>query len=52
MEKANSKETILQTTSSIEEAVQFIDSLSVKGSETVPNDARGIEALIDEKYSE
>lgn len=39
------------STMDIEEAMKFVESLSVKGKEKVPNDARGIEALIEEKYS-
>ena len=35
---------------SMEEALAFVDTLSLKGQRPVPKDETGIEALINEKY--
>ena len=35
---------------SMEEALAFVETLSLKGKKTVPADENGIEALITEKY--
>ena len=37
-------------TRSLNEAMTFVDTLSVKGKTSVPADENGIEALINEKY--
>lgn len=37
---------------SMQEAVNFVSTLSRKGKKNVPADERGIEALIDSKYYE
>ena len=37
-------------TRSLNEAMAFVDTLSIKGKTTVPADENGIEALINEKY--
>ena len=37
-------------TGSMNEAMAFVDTLSVKGKTSVPTDENGIEALINEKY--
>ena len=37
-------------TRSLNEAMTFVDTLSVKGKASVPADENGIEALINEKY--
>ena len=37
-------------TRSLNEAMAFVDTLSVKGHASVPADENGIEALINEKY--
>ena len=37
-------------TRSLNEAMTFVDTLSIKGKASVPADENGIEALINEKY--
>ena len=37
-------------TKSMEEALAFVRTLSVKGGDPVPEDENGIETLINEKY--
>lgn len=38
------------TTKKLEEAMSFVKTLSVIGDQKVPDDERGIEALVNEKY--
>jgi len=47
---ATDKASAIETTD-MEKAMAFIQTLSVSGTEKVPDDANGIEALVSEKYS-
>lgn len=40
-----------KTSRKIEDAMSFVKTLSVIGGQKVPDDERGIDALVDEKYS-
>lgn len=40
-----------QSSTKMEEALEYVKTLSVTGTHRVPDDERGIDALIDEKYS-
>lgn len=40
-----------KTSRKMEDAMSFVKTLSVIGDQKVPDDERGIDALVDEKYS-
>ena len=49
--RSRSSKTALRYSSRMEEALKFVETLSVRGSQQVPADEGGVDALIDEKYS-